>query len=325
MRNFAIAEPMTVDQAVSFLAEKKGSYFLMAGGTDLLGEIKDEIIKPDGVVDLKSISGLSYIIKEKTGVRIGPLTSLVELTENSLIKRDYPGLFQAADSVATPQIRNIGTVGGNICQRPRCWYYRDPQVHCRKKGGTKCFAFRGRNKYHAIFGGKLCYMVHPSDLAPALISLDAEVSIASTRGERTMALADFFVLPQINVRRENVLSSSEVLKEIRLPLVKPGEKSSYYKLMERGSWDFALVSAAVKGVLFGRVFNEIKIVAGGVAPVPWRMTRMENLIVGKKITENLLKQAAREALKEARPLRENKFKKDLVEVAVSRAVLSLVK
>lgn len=324
MKNFSLAEPRTIEQVTAFLSERGEKSFLLAGGTDLLGEIKDEIIEPEVVVDLKSIPNLSYIRKEKDGVRIGAMTSLAELAENPLVKNDYPGLHKAAKSVATPQLRNMGTVGGNLCQRPRCWYYRDPQVKCRKKGGSKCFAFRGRNKYHAIFGGGLCYIVHPSDLAPALISLDAKIVIVAPKGEKTIPLADFYVLPRVNVHQENILNSDEVLREIRIPYSKSGEKSTYYKLKERGAWDFALLSAAVKGFVSGGVFRDIRIVLGGVAPVPWRLEKAENMIRGKAATEELLRQAAQETLKEARVLKDNGYKKDLLEVVLSRAALSLV-
>lgn len=324
MKNFSLAEPRTVEQVTAFLSERREKSFLLAGGTDLLGEIKDEIIEPEVVVDLKSIPNLSYIRKEKDGVHIGAMTGLAELVENLLIKNDYPGLHEAAKSVATPQLRNMGTVGGNLCQRPRCWYYRDPQVKCRKKGGSKCFAFRGRNKYHAIFGGGPCYIVHPSDLAPALISLDAKITIVAPKGEKTIPLADFYVLPRVNVRQENILNLDEVVREIRIPYSRSGEKSTYYKLKERGAWDFALLSAAVKGVVSGGVFRDIRIVLGGVAPVPWRLEKAENMIRGKVATEELLRQAAREALKEARTLKDNGYKKDLLEVVLSRAALSLV-
>jgi len=218
----------------------------------------------------------------------------------------------------------MGTVGGNLCQRPRCWYYRDPQVQCRKKGGSRCFASRGKNKYHAILGGGLCYIVHPSDLAPALISLDAEISINSPKGDKAIPLEDFYILPKVNVRKENILEPNEVLREIKIPLTKKGEKSTYHKLKERGAWDFGVVSAAVKGAVSGGIFRDIKIVLGGVAPVPWRLTKAENIIIGKRVTEDLVREAAREALKEAKPLEENGYKKELVEAILYRAALSLV-
>ncbi|MFB0565108.1 MAG: xanthine dehydrogenase family protein subunit M [Candidatus Aminicenantaceae bacterium] len=324
MKNFKIAEPQTIDQLTSILSEKKERYYLMAGGTDLLGEIKDEIIQPDVIVDLKSITNLSYIKKEKDGVRIGALTSVAEVAENKLIKQVFPGLHEAANAVATPQLRNMGTVGGNLCQRPRCWYYRDPQVRCRKKGGSECFALRGRNKYHAIFGGGLCYIVFPSDLAPALISLDAKVTINAPAREKTMPLEDFYVLPRVNVRKENILDSDEVVREVIIPPATSGEKSTYYKLKERGAWDFALLSAAVNGIVSGNVFRDIKIVLGGVAPVPWRLKKAEQVIRGKSISEDLLKQAVREALNDAKPLEENEYKKELLQVVLSRAVMSLI-
>lgn len=318
-----MAEPQTIGHVTSLSLEEK-NYCLMAGGTDLLGEIKDGIADPAIIIDLKTLPGLSHIKKEKDGIRIGSLTRLSDLAENTLIKNECPALHEAALSIATPQLRNMGTVGGNLCQKPRCWYYRDAQVKCRKKGGSRCFAHNGRNKYHAILGGGSCYFVHPSDLAPALISLDAEVIVATSKKDKTVSLTDFFTLPSVNVRKENILAAHEIVKEIRLPLGKKGEKSTYVKLKERGAWDFALVSAAVKGTASGGVLRDIKIVLGGVAPVPWRLKQAETLLKGKKITDNLVRQAAREALKEARPLKENGYKKDLVETVLSRAVSSLV-
>ncbi len=324
MKNFKIAEPQTIDQVNSLTIDNKDKYKLMAGGTDLLTEIKDEIIGPEFVVDLKSIPDLSYIKKEKNGVRIGALTSLTRLAEDPLIKNEYPALHEAANSVATPQLRNMGTAGGNLCQRPRCWYYRDPQVKCLKKGGSKCFAFKGKNKYHAILGGGLCYIVHPSDLAPALIALDAEISVNSPKGNTTIPLANFYILPKVNVRNENILAPNEVLREIKIPLIKKKEKSTYSKFIERGAWDFAIVSAAVKGTVSEGIFRDIKIVLGGVAPIPWKLTKVENIIRGKKVTEDLVRDATREALKEAKPLEENGYKKELAEIVLYRAVLSLV-
>jgi xanthine dehydrogenase YagS FAD-binding subunit len=324
MTNYRIAEPKTIGQVTSLLSEKKGEVFLMAGGTDLYTEIKDEIVRPDIVVDLRSIPDLAYIKEEKDGVRIGAMTRVARLVEDNMIVQAYPGLHEAANSLATPQIRNMGTVGGNLCQRPRCWYYRDPQRVCAKKGGATCFAYAGRNKYHAILGGSVCFIVYPSDLAPMLIAMDAEITIASPDGERTLPLETFYVLPDKNVRRENVLKSDEILTEIRVPPVKSGEKSTYLKLKERATWDFALVSVAVCGTFSGKVCRDIKIVLGGVAPIPWRFKKAEKLIQGKEMTENLVRQAAREGLKEARPLKENAYKLDLVETAVYRAVLSLL-
>lgn len=325
MKNFKIAQPRTIDEVTTFLSEGASNCYLMAGGTDLLDEIKNEIIAPEVVVDLTSISDLSYIKKENDGVRIGALTSVTDLAEDPLVKTDYPGLHEAALSLATPQLRHVGTLGGNLCQRPRCWYYRDPLAHCLKKGGSECFAITGRNKYHAILGGGGCYIVYPSDLAPALVSLDAEVIIVSINGNKTIPLEQFYILPQVNVSRENILQPGEILKEIKLPLLYNNEeRSTYHKLKERGTWDFALVSAAVKGRVSRGVFRDIKIVLGGVAPIPWRLRKAEGLIKGEKATEQLIRQAVKEDLKEADPLEENEYKKELVESVVYKAALSIL-
>ena len=322
MNNFKLAQPQNIEQAASLLSDKK--VFLMAGGTDLLDEIKNEIITPDVVVDLKSIPDLAYIQRTDGKVRIGAMTRVSELAENQTIKTSYPVLHEAALSLATPQLRNVGTVGGNLCQRPRCWYYRNPQVECRKKGGSRCYASGGRNRYHAILGGGICHIVYPSDLAPALISLDAEATIATTNGNRTIPLEEFYTLPRVDVQKENILKANEILKEIEIPTPKNEAKSTYVKLKERGTWDFALVSAAVCGIVSGKTFKDIKIVLGGVAPIPWRLEKAENLLKGNPVTDDVVKQAVKEALSEARPLKENAYKQDLAAIAVSRAVLSLV-
>jgi len=324
MRNFNMAEPQTFEQALALFSKREEKTFLVAGGTDLLTEIKEGVVDPDLVVDLKSIDGLAFIRKEKEGIRIGTMTSVAELASHPAIRQDYPGLHQAASSVGTPQLRNMGTVGGNLCQRPRCWYYRDAKFICRKKGGSQCFASRGRNKYHAIFGGGICHIVYPSDLAPALIALNAQAVIFSPRGEKTIPLADFYILPSVNVRRENVLAPDEMLGEVRIPLPEKGEKSAYLKVKERSTWDFALVSAAVRGIASGRTLSGVRIVLGGVAPIPWRMESVERAVTGKRLTEAFIKEAAAPALKDASPLEENEFKKALAETMLVRSLLYLV-
>lgn len=323
MKEFKMAQPQSPEQFNSLLAARKDGYYLMAGGTDLLDEIKNEIIHPEVVIDLMSISDRSPITETKDSVSISALTRVAELADSPIIQKHFIGLHQAALSLATPQLRNVGTVGGNLCQRPRCWYYRDPEVVCRKKGGSRCYAFRGRNRYHAIFGGGICYIVYPSDLAPALISLSAQITIGGPDREKTMPLENFYILPQQDVRKENVLEGNQFLKEIRIPLPENGSKSTYYKFKERGTWDFAVVSAAVNGIVSGSVCRDIKIVLGGVAPKPWRLKKAEDLIKGKRLTEEVIKQGANEALKDARPLEENAYKIDLVEAMLLEAVSSI--
>jgi xanthine dehydrogenase YagS FAD-binding subunit len=306
------------------MAETKEKAALMAGGTDLIDELKSGVAGPDIVIDIQGIEALAGIAREKDELRIGPMTKVAALAEDAAVARDYPVLKEAALSLATPQLRNVGTVGGNLCQRPRCWYYRDPEVVCRKKGGARCFAFKGRNKYHAIMGGSGCYIVYPSDLAPALISLSAKVTIGSAKGGKAMPLEDFYKPPSINVAKENVLATDEFLKDIRVPAPKPGQRGAYVKLKERGTWDFAVASAAVTGVVAGGAFSEISIIAGGLAPIPWRMKAAEDILLGKPVTEALVRRAADEALKAATPLAENAYKIDLAAAAIRRAVLALI-
>jgi xanthine dehydrogenase YagS FAD-binding subunit len=324
MKEFKIAQPRNVAELAALLTEGGGNTALMAGGTDLLDELKSGVSTADIVVDLFAVPGLAGITRDKGGLRVGALTRVAEFAEDRAVAEEYPILREAALSLATPQLRNMGTVGGNLCQRPRCWYYRDPQVLCRKKGGSRCFAIHGRNKYHAILGGGLCHIVHPSDLAPALISLGAQVTVGSAKGDRILPLEQFFGLPSVSVRTENVLGNGQFLKDVRVAAKKPGQKGTYVKLKERGTWDFAVAAAAVTGVVSGGVFSELSIVMGGVAPVPWRLPKVEEILRGKPVTEALIKTAADEALKDARPLAENAYKIDMAAAAIKKAVLSLL-
>ena len=325
MKNFQYGKPGSIDQAAAFLGKGDPDVYIMGGGTDLLGEIKEGLVKPAVVVDLKAVPGLAYIKKDKEGLAIGALTTISELAEDPEIEKDYRVLHEAAKVIASPQLRNMGTVGGNLCQRPRCWYYRDAGILCNKKGGAKCYAEKGRNKYHAVFAGGICYAVYPSDLAPAFIALEARAVIVSAQGERIVPLAEFYTPPIVNVRKENVLNGREIVKEIRVPAAKVNDKSAYLKFAERGSWDFAVVSAAVKATLSGTTIEDIRIVCGGVAPIPWRMKKAEDALKGRKAAEPAARQAARAALKDAVPLAENGYKIELVETVVARAVTALGK
>ena len=323
MREFKIAQPRTVDELAALLAETKEPAAMMAGGTDLIDELKSGVAAAGLVVDLQTVAGLAGIVPEKDGLRIGAMTRVVDLAEDAAVARDFPGLRQAALSLATPQLRNVGTVGGNLCQRPRCWYYRDPQIVCRKKGGFNCFAYQGRNKYHAIFGGGSCFIAYPSDLAPALISIGAKATIGTAKGDKVMPLEQFYVLPEVDVTRENILAKGQFLKSVWAPTPKAGQRSAYVKLKERGTWDFALVSAAVSGVVKNGLIAEIAVVMGGVAPVPWRLKKAEAALRGKPASQASVRQAVDEALKDASPLRENGYKADLVFAALKEAVLAL--
>ncbi len=294
-----------------------------AGGTDLLGCLHDHVFGADKVV---SISGL----KELKGIRgtsdgglsIGALTTITEVATNPVVRKRFPGLAQAAADVASPQLRNQGTLGGNLCQRPRCWYFRG-EFHCLKKGGDLCYAESGENRYHAIFGGTPCYIVHPSDTAPMLMAMGASLRIAGPRGNRVVRLDDFFVLPEVDVTRENTLADGELVTEIMIPASASGLKTSYRKVRERGAWDFALASAALAlRVDDGRV-SEANIVLGGVAPIPWRSRRAEEALNGRSIDDSVANAVAEAAVEKADPLEQNAYKISLVRGIVTESLLAM--
>jgi xanthine dehydrogenase YagS FAD-binding subunit len=232
-------------------------------------------------------------------------------------------LAEAAEGVATPQIRNVGTLAGNICQRPWCWYYRNG-FPCLKNGGTSCFSVTGENQFHAIFGGGPSYIVHPSDTAPALVALDARFRIVGPSGERVVPAADFFVLPRENAARENVLADDEVLADIRLPRISGGAKSTYHKVLDREAWTHAVVSAAIVLDMDGAVCRTARVVLGGVAPIPWRLPEVEKLLAGQRITPALAARAAETSVQGARPLAKNGYKIPLTKGVIERTLTELV-
>jgi xanthine dehydrogenase YagS FAD-binding subunit len=322
MRAFEYVKPTTVAEAVRELGRSWTDAKILAGGIDLLGELKEGIISPQRIVNIKGISGLRYIrFSEKEGLRLGALATLEEIEMHQVIRQRYTALAEAAHSVGTPQIRNVGTIGGNLCQRPRCWYYRDEHTKCLKKGGPMCFAYNGENKYHAILGGGPCYIVHPSDCAPALIAFRASVTIVSPRGQRTVPLEEFFVLPSRRLDHETILEPDEIVTEIRVPTPPPNTRSTYLKFKERESHDFAIVGAAVVMRLKGKVCEDVRIVLSGVAPIPWRSPEAEAVLKGKAITPELAEQAGKVAVAKAQPLAQNAYKVPLTQAIVKQAVL----
>ena len=324
MEKFSYVNAKTVNQVPSLLDDSWGHTKVIAGGTDLVGEMKDYIETPKKLVNLKTIPDLDKIEVTNSGVTIGALVTLSELAGHTEIKEYYEVLAQAASAVATPQIRNVGTVGGNLCQRPRCWYYRDPDTICLKKGGDTCYALSGLNKYHAIFGGGPVYIVHPSDVAPALISLGASVSIRGLDGDRMIPLEEFFVLPDMDPQRENVLGPNEIVTQIHVPRPQPETRSLYLKIREKGSFDFALVSVAAVFENNGKQCQNASIVLGGVAPIPWRAVEAELALEGQAIVESTAKTAGRMAIKGADPLSDNAYKVQLTENIVYRAVMTAI-
>lgn len=329
MKAFEWVSPTSVGEAVNLLKNAPAAKDLddaarpIAGGQDLLTTMKEYLTRPTRVVNLKGIRGLDRIEPDGKGnLRVGALVTLAQLEESAEVKRNFPALAEAAHSVATPQIRNLGTVGGNLCQRPRCWYYRLEEAVCLKKGGSECFAATGENKYNAILGGGPSYIVHPSDLAPVLVALGASVSVEGAEGRRAIPLEKFFTLPsEGNIRRENVLRNDEIITEVRVPASGFAAHSTYLKFKERDSLDFALASVAAAVELApDKSVRQARIVLGGVAPIPWRAPKAESYLAGKTLSAAVLAEAARLALEGAEPLAKNAYKVPLAQTLVRRAL-----
>ena len=333
MKTFEWASPATINEAVQLLKSAPATSDIdeaarpMAGGQDLLTTMKDYSTRPSRVVNLKGIRGLDRIQgNARTGLTIGALVTLSQLEENPVVRASFPGLAEAAHSIATPQIRNLGTVGGNLCQRPRCWYYRLEEVICLKKGGSECYAAKGENKYNAILGGGPSYIVHPSDLAPMLLALGASVSVVGADGKRVIPLDKFFTLPADgNIRRENVLKNDEIITQIQVPASPVAARSTYLKFKERESMDFAMASvAAAVQLRANKSIAQARVVLGGVAPIPWRAPQTEQFLVGKALGPDVLAEAARLALQGAQPLEKNAYKVPLTQTLVRRALAKAV-
>lgn len=335
MKAFTLKNPATLDQAIELLSGRskggargsRGKVQLLAGGQDLLTEMKEHLAEPEVLVNLKRIAGLDRIEIDASGAAtIGALTTIAALEEHGGVRAKLPALAEAARSIGSPQIRSVGTVGGNLCQRPRCWYYRNEHAKCLKKGGSECFSYSGLNKYNAILGGGPSYIVHPSDLAPALVALESKAEIRGPSGQRTVDLERFFTLPsEGSVLRENVLAEDEVLLRVDVPAPAPGMRGTYLKFKERGSFDFALASVAALVWLEGGKVSKARIVLGGVAPIPWRAPDAEAALVGKTLDEASFKAAGEGAVRGAEPLGQNAYKVPLVKGLVFRALQTLAR
>jgi xanthine dehydrogenase YagS FAD-binding subunit len=321
MKDFEYVNPPDTRSAVAALTAAGARGKLLAGGIDLLGEMKDYIRTPDIVVNLKAVSGLDGMRDAVHGLEIGALVRLADIAANSAINGRYTALAEAATSVGTPQIRNVGTLGGNLCQRPRCWYYRDEQVICLKKGGTRCYAVDGENQYHAIIAGGPSYIVHPSDCAPALIALNATVTITGPKGARTVPLENFFVLPTETLVAENVLQPNEIVTHVTVPAPPATARSHYLKIRHRESFDWALAGAAVMLAMDGKKVRDCRVVLSGVAPIPWRSHEAEAVLRGATLTSALADRAGAAAVSTAKPMAKNAYKVPLTRNTVKLAVL----
>ncbi len=321
MNRFALITPKDLASASRLLTKPDRS--ALAGGVDLLDRMKQGIDHPEELISLKASGVSDKIHLDKAGAtHIGALITLAEIENNPAIRAHYPALAQAAGEAATPQIRNRATAGGNLLQRPRCWYYRNPDVPCLKKGGTRCYAATGLNRYHAILGGGPSFIVHPSNLAPALTALGASVILHGPNGTRQVELEHFFVSPRVDPRRENVLEPGEILAEIVLPTAQRGSNSVYLEAREKQSFDWPLASATV--VLTpasSGVIQNARIVLGAVAPIPWRSPEAEESIRGHRVDTGVASRAAEAALKPAAPLSDNRYKVPIAKAVLRRAIL----
>lgn len=326
MRPFEHFTIQATDEAIRALAESGASDArLIAGGTDLLPLMKDGLAHPARLIDIKPARGLRYLTFADDGsLRIGALTTLAEIERSAQLAERLPILAQAVRDAATPQLRAMATVGGNLLQRTRCWYFRGP-FHCWQKGGDTCYQRDGENKYAAIFHQGPCVSAHPSDLAPALVALDATVTLAGASGARTLPVAEFLAPPTADERIEHRLQPGEVLMEIGIPAEAATGNGVYLKAMDRRAWAFALVSAAAQLTLADGAVTRARLVLGGVANVPWRVETAEQLLEGQTLTPQLAARAAVVAMQGATPLAHNQYKVALGRELARRALLSAAK
>src|SRR6266849_6555781 len=329
MKQFELYEPQTVAEAAQVLTQLGPRAKILGGGSDLVGGIMKDWVTgkgmplPDALVDLTTVPGLDKVSVAADSIRIGATTTLTDIAENKDLQQQLPLLTQATLSIASPLIRNFGTLGGNINQRPRCWFFRGEGFNCYKKGGDFCFAVTGDNRYHAVIGGELCYIVHPSDTATALLALNASAKVAGPSGERLVPFDEYFIGPRQDVLRENVLRHNEILVEVQIPPLAANTKTAWTKLKDRQVYDFAIVSVAAVVTAENGAWRDGRIVLGGVAPVPYRAKVVEDALVGKPIADNLETAAAR-IRTVARPLSLNAYKVDLAQGLIQRTVREAV-
>jgi len=319
LKAFTYVNAANEKEAVAALASaQRGRLLPMAGGMDLLGLMKDYIVSPDRVVSIKALD--QTIAAGDGGLRIGAAVKIADLAEHAAARKIYPALVTSAEGVGTPQIRNMGTVGGNIMQRPRCWYFRNEEFNCLKKGGSRCFAVEGENQFHAIFGDGPCHIVHPSSLAVPVIAYGGKFRVAGPNGAREIDAGEFFQLPNANLYGENVLQPNEIITHVILPA--PGQRSAAYEVRFKQSHDWPLAAASVNLVMAGSTVKSARIVMGAVAPVPWRVPAAERVLTGKSITDAIATEAANAAVAGARPMSGNKYKIQIAKTAVKRAILA---
>jgi xanthine dehydrogenase YagS FAD-binding subunit len=319
LKAFAYVNAANEREALAGLDAQRGRVLPIAGGMDLVGLMKNYIAQPERLVNVKNLDA-TVQVSATAGMRIGAAMKLIELIEHPGIAKNYPALASAAEEVGTPQIRNAGTVGGNIMQRPRCWYFRNEEFHCLKKGGSRCFAVDGENQYHAIFGGGPCHIVHPSSLAVPLIAYGARFRVVGPGGEREIDAGEFFQLPADNLYGETVLRSNELLTHVILPALS-NARSATYEVRFKQSHDWPMAMASVNLTMDGNRVKAARVVMGAVAPIPWRTEAAEQALAGKTITEAVAADAAAAAVRGATPMTQNSYKVQVARTAVKRAIM----
>jgi xanthine dehydrogenase YagS FAD-binding subunit len=327
MKSFENIDVKSVKEAVNLLQkfqQQKKTAAVVGGGSEYLQLMKDHVVEPDYLINLKTIPGLDYIKEERSAFRIGALTKLADIEMHPTIQEKLLILSSAAGEAASPQIRNAGTIAGNLCQRPFCWYFRSANFTCLRKGGQVCYTVTGDSRFHAILGAGPSYIVHPSDTAPALVALGAQIKIAGPAGEKTIPLEKFFLLPSVDYKRENILTAGEIVTEIIVPAPKSGSKGFYHKVRERLAWDHAIVAVATVVESSAGVVSNAHVVMGGVAPIPWRAAKAEEFLRGKKLDEASARQAGEIALEGAKPLKDNSYKVKIAQDLIQRGLLASV-
>ncbi len=322
MRPFEHLNATSVEDVLATIGED-WQVRLIAGGTDLLSLMKKRILSPSRLINLKTAPELALLdFTDEGGLVVGALATLDDVRRYPAVRQHYRVLVEAISVAASPQLRNMATLVGNLCQTTRCWYYRGP-FFCWHKGGEKCYATEGENRIHALFGGGPCYSAHPSDPAPALIALGAELTLYDSKGDsRAIPVESFYSLPVDDRRRETVLQPNELVTRVRIATPAPEARGVYLKAMAREAWAFPLASAAVQGVWDGPMAREISIVLGGVAPIPWRARQAEDVVRGQPVDGGVARRAGEAALAGAQPLQHNGYKLELVRTLVERALVA---
>jgi len=321
MTRFELFQPADIDAALELAGKLGDDGWLIAGGQDSLDWFKDRAKRPQAVIDMSRIESMQGIRETASGIEIGALTTVSQIEASAPIKRSYSLLSEAASRVASPQIRNVGTIGGNVCQDTRCWYYRSG-IDCYRAGGSTCYADtpEGMNREHCLFGADRCVAVSPSDLAPALVALNASMVIQSEGGERVVAAEEFFIGPEADIERMTVIGPADILTAIRIPDTWADAEFYFEKVADRNTWDFALVNVAAALRVEENTIQDLRIVCGGVECVPRRMSVAEDIARGSAKDEETAKLAAGSAARGAVPLNYNHFKISLLENLVMRAI-----